>query len=184
MILIDYFRRVRLFLTKSVHEMKGVKIGIDSKIHDTVHLELGYHNSVKGILEIERQNELCRGVVIKCYGGKVRINENSFLGEYVTIYGHGGVEIGGNCLIAMHTCIVSSNHTVPDRDTLIRSQGDILLPVKIGSDVWIGAGVKILGGVTIGDGCVIGAGSVVNKDLPAYSISVGIPATVIRSRDA
>ena len=54
--------------------------------------------------------------------------------------------------------------------------------VKIGSDVWIGTDVLILSGVTIGDGAVIGARSVVTKDIPAYAISVGIPAKVIKYR--
>jgi acetyltransferase-like isoleucine patch superfamily enzyme len=94
------------------------------------------------------------------------------------LYGQGGVEIGSNCLIAMHSCIVSSNHTISDQATLIRSQPDILLPVKIGNDVWIGAGVKILGGVEIGDGCVIGAGSVVTKSIPSFAIAVGVPCHI------
>jgi acetyltransferase-like isoleucine patch superfamily enzyme len=83
----------------------------------------------------------------------------------------------------MHTCIVSSNHTIPSKNELIRSKPDVLLPVTIGSDVWIGAGCKILGGVTIGDGCVVGAGSVVTKSLPPYSISVGNPAKVVKYRE-
>ena len=52
----------------------------------------------------------------------------------------------------------------------------------IGSDVWIGANVVILAGVTIGDGCFIGAGSIVTKDLPPFSVAVGNPCRVIRSR--
>lgn len=52
----------------------------------------------------------------------------------------------------------------------------------IGNDVWVGGNVVILEGVTIGDGAIIGAGSVVTKDLPPYSISVGVPARVIRYR--
>lgn len=83
----------------------------------------------------------------------------------------------------MHTCIVSSNHTVPIKGTLTRSQPDILLPVKIGNDVWIGAGAKILGGVTIGDGCVIGAGAVVTKTLPPFAIATGVPAQITGYRN-
>lgn len=52
----------------------------------------------------------------------------------------------------------------------------------IGNDVWIGANVIILRGVKIGDGAVIGAGAVVTKNVPAYSISVGNPAKVMRYR--
>lgn len=135
-------------------------------------------NGRKGEVIIEDKCEISQGVILKAYGGEIRINTNTFLGEYVIIYGHGGVEIGENTLIAMHTCIVSSNHTVPGQDTFIRSEPDILLPVKIGNDVWIGAGAKVLGGVTIGDGCVVGAGAVVTKDLPPYAMAVGVPAKV------
>lgn len=55
-------------------------------------------------------------------------------------------------------------------------------PIVIGDDVWIGHRATILSGVTVGRGAVIGAGSVVAKSLPPYSISVGCPAKVIRSR--
>ncbi len=55
-------------------------------------------------------------------------------------------------------------------------------PITIGNDVWIGAEAFILDGVTIGDGAVIGARAVVAKDVPAYSIVVGNPATIIRFR--
>jgi acetyltransferase-like isoleucine patch superfamily enzyme len=65
---------------------------------------------------------------------------------------------------------------------MIRNCEDVLKPTKIGKDVWIGANAVILGGVTIGNGCVIGAGSVVTKDLPPYSVAMGVPAKVVRSR--
>jgi acetyltransferase-like isoleucine patch superfamily enzyme len=35
-------------------------------------------------------------------------------------------------------------------------------------------------GVTIGEGGIVAAGAVVTKDVPAYSIVAGNPATVIR----
>jgi len=53
---------------------------------------------------------------------------------------------------------------------------------RIGPDVWIGHGVMIKAGVSIGVGAVIGAGSVVTKDIPPYSIAVGNPCKVIKSR--
>jgi len=161
----------------------GITIKHNVLIRPNVSIARGFLNGKKGHISIEDDCEISQGVILKAYGGQIRISRNTFLGEYVCIYGHGGVEIGENTLIAMHTCIVSSNHTVPDKNTLIRSQGDILLPVKIGSDVWIGAGAKILGGVNIGDGCVIGAGAVVSKSLPPYAIAMGVPAKITGYRN-
>jgi acetyltransferase-like isoleucine patch superfamily enzyme len=40
-----------------------------------------------------------------------------------------------------------------------------------------------LDGVTIGRGSVIGAGAVVTKDIPPFSVAVGVPARVIKTRD-
>lgn len=123
------------------------------------------------------------GVVLHAFGGSIRLGQDVFLGPHVVIYGHGGVEIGDNCLIAMHCRILSSNHGVPAIGVTIRSQPDELRPTRLGRDVWLGAGVTVLGGVTIGDGCIVGAGAVVTNDLPPGSISHGAPATVQGWRD-
>ena len=52
----------------------------------------------------------------------------------------------------------------------------------IGADVWMGNDVRVLGGLTIGDGAIVGAGALVTKDLPPYSINVGVPAKTIGYR--
>ena len=53
--------------------------------------------------------------------------------------------------------------------------------VVIEDGAHIGIGAIILPGVTIGKGAVIGAGSVVTKDIPPYSLAVGVPAKVIKT---
>ncbi len=53
--------------------------------------------------------------------------------------------------------------------------------VVIEDGAHIGIGAIIMPGVTIGKGAVIGAGSLVTKDIPAYSVAVGIPAKVIKT---
>jgi len=53
---------------------------------------------------------------------------------------------------------------------------------EIGNDVWIGYEALIMPGVKVGDGAIIAAKSVVTKDVLAYSIVGGNPATMIRKR--
>ncbi len=168
----------RVFILKII----GIEISSDCHVANNVVANLGFANQKQGEININSKVEIHQGVVLDCWGGSIQIGQNVFIGPYSVIYGHGGVKIGRDTLIAMHTCILSSNHTIPDRNIPIRSQPDIPLPVTIGKDVWLGARVTVLGGVTIGDGCIVGAGAVVTKDLPPYSIAVGIPARVIRQR--
>lgn len=54
------------------------------------------------------------------------------------------------------------------------------IPV-IGDRVDIGCGVCILGDVHVGHDTVIGANAVVLKDVPPYSVVVGIPGRVVRT---
>jgi sugar O-acyltransferase (sialic acid O-acetyltransferase NeuD family) len=51
--------------------------------------------------------------------------------------------------------------------------------LKKGCD--IGTGVNIIPHITIGEGAVIGAGACVTKDIPPYSLAVGVPAKVIKT---
>jgi acetyltransferase-like isoleucine patch superfamily enzyme len=164
-------RLLRLrFLGASIQSPRWLASGIECRP--------GCHAAGSGCITIAPGAWIEPGVVLHAYGGTIRIGRDVFLGPHTVIYGHGVVEIGDACLIAMHCRIVSSNHAVAPFGTDIRSQPDELRPVRIGRDVWLGAGVTVLGGVTIGNGCIVGAGAIVTKDLPAGSISHGAPATV------
>jgi acetyltransferase-like isoleucine patch superfamily enzyme len=160
----------------------GVQFGRDCRLENGASLVPGLRDSRKGEVIVGDACELLRGACLHAWGGRIALGERVFVGPYAVIYGHGGVEIGRSTLISMHCRILSSNHAVPPAGTLIRSQPDELRPTRIGADVWLGAGVTVLGGVTIGDGCVVGAGAVVTKDLPAYSIAVGVPALATGKR--
>ncbi|WP_317259024.1 DapH/DapD/GlmU-related protein [Parabacteroides sp. AD58] len=50
----------------------------------------------------------------------------------------------------------------------------------MGDESWLGYGSQIMLGVTIGKHCVIAAGTIVTKDIPDYSIAVGMPAKIIK----
>lgn len=133
-------------------------------------------------VRVGEQCELAAGVELNVWSGSITLGCRVFLGPYVVIYGHGGVQIGDHSLLSMHCCVLSSEHAIPPPDKLIRDEPDKLMRTCIGRDVWLGVGVKVLGGVTIGDGCIVGAGAVVTRSLPPYSISVGVPALIIGER--
>jgi acetyltransferase-like isoleucine patch superfamily enzyme len=54
----------------------------------------------------------------------------------------------------------------------------------VGNNVWIGYGACILRGVTVGDNAVIGTSAVVTRDVPANAVVAGVPARVLRMREA
>ena len=88
----------------------------------------------------------------------------------------GGITVGDCTLIGHQVTVATINH---DMDPDMRGSMT-LLPVSIGSNVWIGDHATILPGVTIGDGSVIAAGAVVTKDVPPMTVVAGVPARPMR----
>jgi len=154
-----------------------LQIGDKSIIYDNVTIHLDGRHLILG-----NNSYLDTASYIRLYGGEIEVGNNFYLGPFSVLYGHGGLKIGDNVLIASHVTVIPANHKFSELDTPIRTQGETTIGIEIGNDVWIGTGVKILDGVKIGDGCVIGAGSVVTKSLPSYAVSVGCPAKVIKFR--
>lgn len=125
---------------------------------------------------------LSDGAILATYGGSIEIQPNAYVGPYCVLYGHGGLVIGRNCMIGAHTVIVPANHGFSRTDLPMNAQPLTREGITIGDDVWIGAGCQVLDGVRIGNGAVIGAGSVVTRDLEPFSVAVGVPARIVRSR--
>ncbi|MCB0332392.1 MAG: acyltransferase [Bdellovibrionales bacterium] len=173
---IQAYRKQLLFL-------KGASIGSDSLLDGRVFVQCGMHNGQSGKIQLGSHLHLSTGVVLNAWGGNITVGDSVFIGPYSVLYGHGSVTIGNDCLIAEHCSILSANHTIPHKDRKIRWEPDVRSNTVIGNDVWLGAGARVLAGVTIGDGAVIGAGAVVSTDIPPYSVAVGVPAKVIRTRE-
>lgn len=116
--------------------------------------------------------------VLNANQGSIRMGNRCWLGPHCLIYGNGNVTIGDDVLIAAHTTINSISHVATRLDVPMSSQGIYCDPVVIEDDVWIGLNCTILQGVTVGKGSIIGAGAVVTRDIPPYSIALGVPARV------
>ncbi|MEL6468421.1 MAG: acyltransferase [Cyanobacteria bacterium J06623_4] len=122
-----------------------------------------------------------RGVDIKASYDNIEIGKHTHIGPYTCISG-GKIVIGDDCLIASHCGIYANNHTFSDALVKIREQKSSFKGIFIEEDCWLGSGVRVVDGVTIGKGSVIGAGAVVTKNIPPYSVAVGVPAKVISTR--
>ncbi|MGH7999856.1 MAG: acyltransferase [Brasilonema sp.] len=161
----------------------GVYISKQAFIAKTANLQLKPGGlPLGGQIHISANASIMDGAILAPYGGSIYIGENVFIGPYCVIYGHGGLKIDKNTMIAAHSVVIPSNHGFSDREKTISSQPATSIGINIGEDVWIASGVRVLDGISIGKGCVIGAGAVVNKSLPDYSIAVGVPAKVIGQR--
>jgi acetyltransferase-like isoleucine patch superfamily enzyme len=135
-------------------------------------------------LILRNKSRLDQGVHIQAIGGTIDIGERTYIGPYVCMAGPGDIHIGQDCLIASGSGIYANNHIFDDPSRPINQQGIRCKGIVIEDDCWLGSGVRVLDGVTIGEGSVIGAGAVVTKDIPPYSVAVGVPAKVVSKRGA
>lgn len=101
------------------------------------------------------------------------------LGPGFRIYHIGGythigqnVKIGRNC--TMVSGVVFGNKTEEEDNR----------PVVVGDNVYFGIHSRVLGPVKIGNNVTIAANAVVTKDIPDNAIVGGIPAKIIKFKDA
>jgi acetyltransferase-like isoleucine patch superfamily enzyme len=80
--------------------------------------------------------------------------------------------------------VLGSQHSGHPIDVPIIQTDLEMKPVRIEAWADIGTNAVILPGVTVGRGAIVGAGAVVTHDVPPLAIVAGVPARVIRMRDA
>ncbi|MDB9372508.1 acyltransferase [Nodularia sphaerocarpa] len=166
---VEFLGASAIEMGNGVHLFKGVRM--DAKGHPNNKIYLGNGVALERYVDIGCLDNTC-----------ISIDDQTFIAPDVCIAGPGNIKIGKHCMIASHTGIYANNHKFTDPTKPIRDQGVTRKGIVIEDDCWLGHGVTVLDGVTIGKGSVIGAGSVVNKDIPPYSVAVGAPVRVIKSR--
>ncbi len=114
--------------------------------------------------------------------GDVRIGRDTLIGLSSAIIGP--VMIGDKVILAQHVVVSGLNHAYQDTRIAIKDQPIEKEMITIGDGSWLGANVVVTAGVTIGRHCVVAAGSVVTKDIPDYSVAVGVPARVVKKYDS
>jgi acetyltransferase-like isoleucine patch superfamily enzyme len=137
-----------------------------------------------GRIEFGRFAWIGDGTKIRCHEGVVEIGAKTVMGQECTISAYRRVRIGEECVIADRAMFIDFDHGVVEVERPIRLQGIYKRDVEVGNNVWVGYGACILRGVSIGDNSVIGTNAVVTKDVPANAVVGGIPARIIRMREA
>lgn len=193
----EYARRVRTEYYKSVLKYMGenVYIGRNVKIVNPEYVSIGDDVQImddvtliargEGGINIADKVMICERVYLDTQTaewGYINVGESTYIGTGTTMFGHVGLEIGRDVLLAQSINLTPYSHKFPDPKQPIKVQGGHMEKVVIGDDVYVGMGSKIMYSGSIGQGSVIGCGSVVVKPIPPYSVAVGSPAKVIKER--
>ena len=108
------------------------------------------------------------------------IEDNATIGNFNHIYATQKIVIEANVLTGDKVYITDNLHSYENLEMpVIKQPIKQINEVVIGEGSWLGENVCVIG-AKIGKHCVIGANAVVTKDIPDYSVVVGIPATIIK----
>ncbi len=135
-------------------------------------------------LRIGRWAWIGHGCKIRVHEGEVSIGAKTVIGQECTVSVFQRVSIGRECIVADRVMLIDFDHGVTEVERPIRLQGIYKRDVEVGHNVWIGYGACILRGVSVGENSVIGTSAVVTRSFPANAVLGGVPARVIRMREA
>jgi serine O-acetyltransferase len=106
--------------------------------------------------------QILTGIELPC---EARVGRNFVIDHFGGIVISGFATFGDNCRIRNGVVVGLARTDEP-------------CAPAIGDNVDIGAGAKVLGRIRIGNNVLIGANAVVIRDVPDYSIAVGVPARI------
>ncbi|MEX1178633.1 MAG: acyltransferase [Nitriliruptor sp.] len=119
---------------------------------------------------------------LRAHEGQLTVGAKVVMGRDNVVNTYLDIELGGASILADWIYICDFDHRYQRLDVPIKDQGIVKSPVRIGSDVWIGEKATVLRGVDVGAGSVIASHCLVNADIPPFSIAVGVPVRVVKSR--
>ena len=173
---LEYFHRY--YLWKGILYLRGGSLGKNVTIHGQVKLSSNKDRPI----HIGDNVTIMQGAIIStAQKGKIFIGKNVYIGEYSVITSNKEIRIDDNVMIAPHNNIVDFDHKSDDLGTPDAPKSFVAEKIEIKSGAWLAASCCVLKGVVIGQNTIIGAGSVVLENIPAYSVAVGSPASVVKT---
>jgi len=155
----------RTYVDKSVH-MTGrsaISIGSNSVISESVWMNVN----------VRKKGEK-----------RIVIGSNCYIGRRCFFSSGKKIQLGDYCLVGLECKFIGENHVFEDPlKPYITTGLEDKSEQVIETNVWAGTAVTFLGAIVVGRGSVIGAGTLVNKDIPPFSVVVGVPCRVIKRYD-
>jgi putative colanic acid biosynthesis acetyltransferase WcaF len=111
------------------------------------------------------------------YPRHLAMAENAVLGPGVICYSMAPISIGRDAVISQRAHLCAGTHAVDDPLFQLEAH-----PIVIEAKAWVAAEAFVGPGVTVHEGAVLGARGVTMRDLPAWTISAGNPARLLRER--
>ena len=119
---------------------------------------------------------------LRAHEGQLTVGAKVVMGRDNVVNTYLDVEIGDASILADWIYVCDFDHRYDRLDVPIKDQGIVKSPTRIGADVWVGEKATVLRGVDVGRGSVVASHCLVNRDVPPFSIAVGVPVRVVKSR--
>jgi putative colanic acid biosynthesis acetyltransferase WcaF len=117
-------------------------------------------------------------------GSKVWAPWNLICADQVTaadgaeIYNPAPMRLGSHAILSQEAFLCGATHDYDDPAFPL-----LAYTTEIGAYAWVCARASVAPGVNVGEGAVLGLGSVATRDLEAWAVYAGVPATKIRPRN-
>lgn len=136
-----------------------------------------------------------RAFLLRCFGAKIgaavriyssariwapwnlTMQDGSCLGEYVDCYSVTGIVLQKNAVVSQYSFLCAASRDISSLEKPL-----LVGEITIGENAWVAADAFVGPGVCIGEGAVVSARASVFKDVEAWSVVGGNPATLIKKR--
>ena len=173
------FNKIKFIIWHNINKIQVKKIGHKSIINPPLRIE-GKEITIGNFTTVRPKSWLAAKSINKAISPRLKIGNFCCIGNYNEIYATEEIIIEDYVLTADRVYISDNLHGYEDPNVpIIKQPIKQIGTVRIGEGSWLGVGVSVIG-ANIGKHCVIGANAVVTKDIPDFSVAVGIPAKIIK----
>jgi acetyltransferase-like isoleucine patch superfamily enzyme len=190
---------------------RKVLFGWNIRLVNPAHIRIGEHAVVGdhvtiaandgGRIEVGANAFIGGRSKLEANGGVVRVGEGANMGSMCRVLSRSRTRIGNDVLLAAFCTVGESapdgethrepaagGDAGPPAELECRRDGGPLSPAAVGGETevedgcWLGVRASVRAGGRVGHDAIVGAYAVVQYALPPFSISVGNPAKVMRTR--